>query len=633
MPPYRRAAAPACAALIAGLIALPLPAHATQAWIATSSEKVLPGAAARPLAAPALQAARNEFEAFQIALVGPLSGVTATATAFTGPGTLAAPRLYREALITLQNASGPDGATGAWPDALLPDVDELVGEKRNAFPFDVPAGETRVLWVEAFVPADAAAGDYAAQVVVSAAGQPDLTVPVGLTVWPFALPSTASLASNFGLYYGDLPRAHGVSGDAFSTLRARYAQLGLDHRISVSSFDDGGGNDLTHFTRFYGPLVDGTAPTRLAGAKVTSVQYTGSADSAGHATWAAFFKQQGWFDRLFDYTCDEPDSARCTWSDLQARYAMVKAGDPAFRSLTTTDVQSATQNGALGEVDILTPVVNYMDDKSGSAWAGAQRSAYDGFLANGSKTLWMYQSCMSHGCSGTSPYFAGWASYAIDASAIRNRAMEWLSFLFGVSGELYYETTQAYDYADGRDPWTNQWAYGGNGDGTLFYPGTPAAVGGQTDIPVASIRLKMIREGMEDHEYLKLLSDVGDPTLAQALAAQLFPNPWTQPSVDQLFAAREQIAFRIVQLTGGGSAAGAAAANTTAASGSGSGSTAGTATAPLTHSATSTSSGGASPMVGSGCSGGSGGGVLALLGLAASLGARRRRRLSTTRSA
>ncbi len=47
--------------------------------------------------------------------------------------------------------------------------------------------------------------------------------------------------------------------------------------------------------------------------------------------------------------------------------------------------------------------------------------------------------------------------------------------------------------------------HGGNGDGTLFYPGMPARIGGKSDIPVESIRLKLIREGLEDYEYFLLL--------------------------------------------------------------------------------------------------------------------------------
>jgi hypothetical protein len=163
---------------------------------------------------------------------------------------------------------------------------------------------------------------------------------------------------------------------------------------------------------------------------------------------------------------------------------------------------------------------------------------------------------MSHGCGGTvnigSPsdsdrYYTGWPSYMIDASAVRNRAMEWISFLEDATGELYWETTMAYTH----DAWSNQWDFSGNGDGTLFYPGTPSRIGGKTDVPVASIRLKMIREGMEDYEYLKALADSGDPKLARSIARDLFPSA-SSAEVDPraLLEARERIAQRILELHG-----------------------------------------------------------------------------------
>ena len=45
---------------------------------------------------------------------------------------------------------------------------------------------------------------------------------------------------------------------------------------------------------------------------------------------------------------------------------------------------------------------------------------------------------------------------------------------------------------------------GGNGEGTLFYPGRPDKIGGKDHIPVSSLRLTMIREGNEDYEYMIL---------------------------------------------------------------------------------------------------------------------------------
>ena len=136
----------------------------------------------------------------------------------------------------------------------------------------------------------------------------------------------------------------------------------------------------------------------------------------------------------------------------------------------------------------------------------------------------------------------------IDAPATQNRAMEWQAWKQRVSGELYYDTTYAFSRGDA---WSSQYFFGGNGDGTLFYPGTPAKIGGTSHIPIASLRMKMIREGMEDYEYLKALADAGDPTMADTEAAALSPSAYTNMADPALIdAARHRIALRIEALTG-----------------------------------------------------------------------------------
>jgi hypothetical protein len=349
-----------------------------------------------------------------------------------------------------------------------------------------------------------------------------------------------------------LPAAHGVAGasTAFSQLRQRYGTFALDHRITLPRHDDGDAS-LAHFEQWYGPLVNGTAKTRLQGARLTSIQYQGG--TSGYSTWASFFKARGWFGRLFDYTCDEPPIT-CAWSEISSRAARAKAADPAFRTLVTTNITLANANGVASSIDLMVPVVNHLDDRPGWTYGGEQLSKYSSFLSQPRKELWFYQSCMSHGCGGTvaigdssmsAQYYTGWPSYMIDASAVRNRAMQWYAFRYNATGELYFETTMAYQH----DPWNNQWDFSGNGDGTLFYPGTPAKIGGTTHIPLASIRLKMVREGMEDYEYLKALSDAGDATLAKQVAMTLFPHPYmAEQRAQDLMAARTTIARRLSDL-------------------------------------------------------------------------------------
>ncbi|HET8541761.1 MAG TPA: glycoside hydrolase domain-containing protein [Anaeromyxobacter sp.] len=547
---------------VAAVLALAAPqAHAAvQVWTATATEKIRPATRARTTASVEIAAARNEYEAFQIGVSGEATGVSATASDLSGPGGTIAVRLYRAALITLANASAVDGGTGAWPDALVPAVDEILGEPRRAFPFSVPAGESRAIWAEVHVPAEAGPGTYSGAVTVTWDGGGAATVPVTLTVWPFAIPSTASLKTAFGLTYGALPSEHAVSwwGDDFSTLRARYGQLALEHRVSLSKIDDGN-PDLEHLTTFYGAEMDGTLATTLAGARLTSFEFVGRNAYAAWASW--FAAREGWTDRLFQYTCDEPPLT-CSWEAIPGIAAAARSVVPPLRTLVTTTIHEADAHGVTESIDVLAPVVNFMDDRPGS-WTGHdgnQRAAYDSFLAaSPRRELWLYQSCMSHGCGGAvdigNPsasdwYFTGWPTYVIDSAATRNRAMEWLSFKYRATGELYYEVGLAY----GQDPWSNQWnAFSGNGDGTLFYPGTPARIGGASDVPVASIRLKMIREGMEDYEYLHILEGAGDGAFARQIADGLFPNAYsTEVAPEALYAARAALADRIVALGAGG---------------------------------------------------------------------------------
>ena len=50
--------------------------------------------------------------------------------------------------------------------------------------------------------------------------------------------------------------------------------------------------------------------------------------------------------------------------------------------------------------------------------------------------------------------------------------------------------------------------YGGNGDGYMIYAGTPERIGGTQGIPLESMRLKHVRDGFEDFEWLTLLERV-----------------------------------------------------------------------------------------------------------------------------
>jgi hypothetical protein len=533
--------------------------EAAQVWTAPAAVKIRPQA--QPPqganATAAIAAAKNEFESFHVVVTGPATGVSMSLEGLgDGNGHSISGRdvtLYREALINVPQQTGGDGAAGIWPDALVPDVDPIVGEKRNAFPFDVPSGESRAVLVDIHVPAGAAPGTY--QGTLNVSGGVSAQVPVTLTVWDFAVPSTSTLRSAFGMTWNGPCMGHGdgsCSNYVYEEqLRARYMQAALDNHISITLpvlaapvGQDGNGN-WSDFDTYAGPFLDGTANTRLTGAKLTAMQIVGNGtQSAVVKAWSDHLKAKGWIKPLFNYICDEPPLT-CQWSDINPRIANSRAGDPAIPTLVTTTTDEAAQHGITG-IDLFVPVVNFMEDRPGTPYLGSQRAKYG-------PVIWWYQSCMSFGCSGVGPGYdysggSGWPTYAIDSDATRNRAMEWMSFSYDISGELYYETTDAYFSGD---PWVKQFGFGGSGQGTLFYPGTTNRIGGQTEIPIESFRMKMIRDGMEDYELLALAKQLGLGDQAKQIAKGVYPVTYQSTSSPAaLDSARSQLAQLILHATG-----------------------------------------------------------------------------------
>src|SRR5207244_12447029 len=118
------------------------------------AQKIRPAAQAPAgaTASASIAAAKNEFESFQVVVTGQAAGVSMAIEGLSdGAGHTISGRdvvLYREALLNVASQTGGAGAAGMWPDALVPDVDPIAGEKRNAFPFDVPASESRAVLVD-----------------------------------------------------------------------------------------------------------------------------------------------------------------------------------------------------------------------------------------------------------------------------------------------------------------------------------------------------------------------------------------------------------------------------------------------------------------------------------------------------
>jgi hypothetical protein len=343
------------------------------------------------------------------------------------------------------------------------------------------------------------------------------TMPIRLKLWQVDLPSTATLRTNFGYswngacvqeyggYTGCGKVVNASDDEGVEYFHILYATFALDHRVSLSDvvYYGPSNTDWTHFDNLYGPLMDGTAKTRLPGAKLTAMNYTGgNSDTAALGRWATHFKAKSWMDRLAFYHCDEPPNG-CSFAASKAEEDLVHGVDPTFRTLLTTNIDSITANNMLDSVDIAVPIVEEMQPHGGMS----ARPKYDSFLQRSAqKMLFWYQSCDEHeSCGGgPGPITATWPSYMADATPMRNRVFQWMAYMFDVKGELYYATDLCFQQTCGgqTDPLKSIYAFAGNGDGTLFYPGRPATIGGTKHVPLSSIRFELIREGMEDYELL-----------------------------------------------------------------------------------------------------------------------------------
>jgi hypothetical protein len=535
------------------------------AWITSSMAKV------RSTDAPTadvhwalLSAARGETESFQVHLHADAAksavAIEASDLRDAKSGATVPVRVSRERYLTIDAAHRSDlnGMSGEVPDALVPARDTYFQETRNAFPIDVGAGHNATAWIDVDVPPGAPSGWYVGNVTVKSAGAVVATMPVRLKVWKVDLPTTAALRSSFGMSwngacvqeYGSYEACGG--DDGVEAMHELYARFALDRRVSIGAVVYAGpkNDDWTHFDALYGPLLDGTAKTRLPGAKLTTIQYAGPNDATTLQRWSTHFAAKGWLDRLVFYHCDEPASGNsCNFTQALDEENAVHGASSAVRTLLTADVEDISSHGLLDAVDVLVPVLDQMEPHG----EASHRPSYDAFLARSAKkALFWYQSCDEHescakgGVPG--PASATWPSYMADASPMRNRVFQWLAWANRIQGELYYTIDYCFTASCGgsSDPLQSIYAFSGHGDGTLLYPGKPAVIGGSHHVPLSSIRLELIREGMEDFELLHLLESAGQgPFVSSQVATFVRRADDFDGDPAKLFAAREAIGDRL----------------------------------------------------------------------------------------
>jgi hypothetical protein len=212
-------------------------------------------------------------------------------------------------------------------------------------------------------------------------------------------------------------------------------------------------------------------------------------------------EKKGWLDEAFVYWFDEP--APRDYGFVMKGFRKLKEYAPRIHRMLTEQVEEELVGGP----DIWCPVTPRYDP----ARARARRAEGDRF--------WWYV------C--TSPK-APHCTLFIDHPATEMRVWLWQTWKRGIEGILVWQTnywTSSAAYPDPNRPQNPYedpmgWVSGystragvkspwGNGDGRFIYPPKAAAGARQEetvlDGPVSSIRWEMLRDGIEDYEYLAIL--------------------------------------------------------------------------------------------------------------------------------
>ena len=479
-----------------------------------------------------LELARDESESFQLVVLPTgraLQGL-AIQTAplrFVGaaPPHADTPRLtwHRVGYVETARPKYRVAHVGWWPDPLLPPG-----------PFDLTPGQRQPLWFTVTAPPGARPGLYRGQVAIRH-GRRELAVPVEVRVRNFRLPRPGTLATAFGLYaqvlarwyYGNAPYRDKMPIESFVRFCRFLGEYRLTPKniareyITVAREKGRYTADLSALSQTVAPLApryfapDSFCLHRLP---VSSVLRRGN---QAHDTdaWAAITKAiaEAWERRhlprhAYIYGMDEPRAEDLAF--LAALYRKVRRAAPGFPIMQT--IGHPDPHELVGLVDIWCPLTPRLV----SPFYARRRKAGD--------TLWTYV------CCGPVPPYA---NFFVDQPATAHRVLFWQVRQAGATGLLYWCVCYwngLPNAASGKpcfpdvpirfkDLGTYR-SYKVNGDGVLLYPGP-----GMTPYP--SIRLEVIRDGIEDYEYLALL----DGLVGQAEALP----PRRRPAAGTLATARE----------------------------------------------------------------------------------------------
>ncbi len=426
--------------------------------------------------------ARNEYESAQLVLYAKeaqenVSVETSDLVAKSGGQDMKIDKInitvFVVGYVKTQKPGYPVSYVGWWPDPL---------EKRQTF--NIEKNSLQPVWIEVYAPPTTPAGEYSGDLTLKLADGQTQTVKLRVQIFDFALPKETHLKTAFDFYYGRLgrmyPQKNGEDSAAYQSrlgnLQDDYLLDMIQHRMMpIFNFEI---KDV-RFAKQIEPYLN-------AGLSAFSIgKYGGSFDNNWpkdpaqlnelipvYRDYANILSAAHLLDRAYIYTYDEPKSGDPQVAQVAK---MVHLAHPGLKNMVCLHdlVNPEKFPGWDNDIDIWCVRNVTFNEKMAQI-----------YKAKG-KELWIY-------ASGPEPPYP---TLVIDYPAMAYRIIPWMCWKYDLKGFLYW----AVNYWN-ENPWSNpmntKWEQ--NGNGLLYYPGEAG--------PVSSIRLEVLRDGLEDYEYLHLLS-------------------------------------------------------------------------------------------------------------------------------
>lgn len=427
-------------------------------------------------------------------------------------------RQFLMPLVNVYAATQDHGRSGRWPDPLVPLVE----------PFDMKfywysqKTNQQSVWIDVAIPFDQSPGIYRGEIAVSVGGEERATISIEVVVHDLQLPRKRDFPVHVGLYENHIARVHGVEPDSneFRAVFDRYLDYLLEHRCDprtspgFSGHMEKGKYRLTaHRPDLEKRFLDGgrlqywISPVPIGVPRPADVPFPLDYQQRVREHVAQVIehsRQAGWYEQLgFHLPVDEPNSA----DDYRAARhwaSLVKSvEDQVPVAITEQPNPENSDWGSLQEhIDAWMINGNYLT---------GERASIESVRKRGDQLFW-YVSC---------DQLFPQPNLYIDREAADPRIIPWIAWRYDLTGFLYWNGTY---WGEVLNPWRDPITWKtlpcnlpAAGEGSLFYPGNLVRrFAGQPNVagPIGSIRLKLLREGLEERALLQMLTEkIGRPAV------------------------------------------------------------------------------------------------------------------------